>query len=95
MILLFIFGVSILQYALYFFNAKSHTKIPGFIITVLFLIGHFYVFPQLFFPDRSPAGINCGMPALGIMLAFWVFGTVAILITYTSFKLTTRVKQIK
>ena len=82
MILLFILAVCALQYGLYLLNERSRPKIPSVLITILFLPLHFFVFPHVFFPPARPDGINCGMPQLGVMLAFWVFGTGGVLITH-------------
>lgn len=85
MILIFIFGVALLQYFLNVWNSKSKTKIPKFIIVLLFLIGHFFVFPQWFFPEPDPKGINCGMPMLGITLGFWIYGSLQVVLTQLFF----------
>ena len=82
MILLFILAVCALQYGLYLLNESSKPKIPSVLIAILFLPLHFFVFPQLFFPPPRPDGINCGMPQLGVMLAFWVFGTLGVMATH-------------
>lgn len=77
MILLFILGISVVQLAMYFLNDKYKTKLPNFVILLILLICYFLVFPGLFYPEPSPDGINCGLPILGITLAFWIFGTIA------------------
>ena len=59
----------------------QYSKLPQ-IIAILFLPLHFFLFPQWFFPEPSPDGINCGLPTLGIVLVFWTFGTLGILITH-------------
>lgn len=82
MILFFIGIVCLLQYGVYLLNQRTKPKIPSVLIAILFLPLHFFVFPQLFFPPPRPDGINCGMPQLGIVLGFWVFGTGGVLITH-------------
>ncbi|PHR92506.1 MAG: hypothetical protein COA80_14255 [Leeuwenhoekiella sp.] len=82
MILLFILAVCALQYGLYILNKRSKPKVPSVLIAILFLPLHFFVFPQLFFPPARPDGINCGMPQLGIVFVFWVFGTFGVMATH-------------
>ncbi len=53
---------------------------PTFLFSAAFL-SHLLVFPQMFFPPSELTG-GCGMPALGIMLAFWIFGCGSSCLTY-------------
>ncbi len=78
MILLFIFGVSLIQIGLYYLNDKYKTGIPNFLILLVLLLGNFFVFPKLFYPEPRTDGIHCGMPILGILFAFWTFGTITL-----------------
>ena len=54
-------------------NKKIKNRKPIAFATLL-LIGHLFILPQFFFPEPDPNGIHCGMPELGITLAFWVIG---------------------
>lgn len=38
------------------------------------LILDFFVLPDYFMPEYKEGEFRCGMPALGITLAFWIFG---------------------
>ncbi|HFA52103.1 MAG TPA: hypothetical protein ENJ95_24060 [Bacteroidetes bacterium] len=49
----------------------KHGKTITFLMV---LIGHLFIFPRFFYPEPDPNGINCGMPILGITLAFWIIG---------------------
>lgn len=82
MILLFILGISIIQLVLYVINNKYKTKFPNYIILLIILGCNFFVFPSLFYPEPRTDGINCGMPILAIAIAFWVFGTIAGIVTH-------------
>ena len=82
MILLFILGISLVQFALYYLNSKYKTELPNFVILLILLICYFLVFPQLFYPEPRTDGINCGMPILGITIGFWIFGTIAGIATH-------------
>lgn len=82
MLLIFIGILCVVQYGLCLLNERLKSKIPSVLIAILFLPLHFFVFPRLFFPDPQPGGINCGMPQLGILLAFWVFGTIGVFVTH-------------
>jgi Na+-driven multidrug efflux pump len=87
MILIFIIGISLVQFGLYYLNEKQKTKFPSFIILAVLLICCFFVFPRFFYPEPDPDGINCGMPILGITLGFWIFGTIAGIVTHVVWKL--------
>ncbi len=89
MILIFIIGISIVQFGLYFLNAKYKTKMPNFVILLILLTGHFFVFPKLFYPEPRTDGINCGMPMLGVTLGFWIFGTLSGIVVHIIWKLKT------
>jgi len=90
MILLFIIGVSLLQFGLYYGNDKYKTKLPNYIILLALLSCYFFVFPRLFYPETRTDDINCGMPILGITFGFWIFGTIAGLTTHLIWKLKKR-----
>jgi hypothetical protein len=90
MILLFIFGVSLVQFALYYLNSKYKTKLPNFVILLIILICYFFVFPRLFYPEPSTDGINCGMPIFAITFGFWIFGTIAGILTHIIWKIKLR-----
>lgn len=82
MILLVIIGISLIQFSLYYLNTKYKTKLPKLIILFTFLICYFFVFPEFFYPEPRTDGINCGMSSLGIILGFWVIGTIAGITTH-------------
>ncbi len=79
MILLFIFGISLIQFALYYFNRKYKTKLHSIIILFGILANYYFILPELFYPEPKIIRINCGLPILGVNLAFWIFGTIAAL----------------
>ena len=82
MILLFILGVSLIQFAVYILNNKLNTDFPSLVILLTLLLCYFFVFPRFFFPEPIEDEINCGMPALGVTLGFWIFGTIAGIATH-------------
>lgn len=82
---LFIIGISLVQFALY----KYKTKLPNFVILLILLICYFFIFPKLFYPEPRTDGINCGMPILGITFVFWIFETIAGIMTHIIWKLKT------
>ncbi len=90
MILLFIFGISIIQFGVYFLIDKYKINLPNFLILLIILIGYFFAFPRLFYPEPRTDRINCGIPLLGITLGFWIFGTIAGVATQMIWKLKTR-----
>lgn len=55
-------------------SEKMKFKHGKTLLFLLILIGYFFIFPRFFYPEPDPNGINCGMPIMGITLAFWVIG---------------------
>jgi|13_taG_2_1085334.scaffolds.fasta_scaffold10944_4 hypothetical protein len=82
MILLFIIGISLIQFRLYYLNVKYGTKVPNYILLFGILACHYFVFPELFYPDTKTIRINCGLPIFGINIAFWTLGTIAVSLTH-------------
>ena len=82
MILFFIIGISLIQFGLYYLNIKYRTKLPNFILLFGILACHYFVFPELFYPDTKTIRINCGLPIFGINIAFWILGTIAVFLTH-------------
>ena len=74
MILKYILFISIGQIILYLLSGQLKVKYVPVIIFFIILIGYFLILPKHFYPELDPDGLNCGMPILGINLAFWFFG---------------------
>jgi hypothetical protein len=77
MILIVIGAVSILQYIAYLMAYKLNIRYASIVILFSVLALHLYFLPKLFYPKLDPGGVKCGMPILGITLAFWIFGSLA------------------
>jgi len=82
MILPLIILISIFQTGLYLLSDKINLKHGKIIVFLSVLMGHFFVFPRFFHPDPDPNGINCGLPILGITLAFWILGGGATIVVH-------------
>jgi len=74
MILKCIILISVGQIILYLISDRLKLKYGRVIIFLSILISHFFILPQYFFPEPVQDRINCGMPVLGITLAFWFIG---------------------
>lgn len=74
MILKWIILISIGQIKLYLISDRLKLKHASVFIFLPILIGHFFILPKYFYPEPDPDGVNCGMPILGVTLAFWIFG---------------------
>jgi hypothetical protein len=74
MILKLIILLSICQIVLYRLLDKLGFKYGKSMLFLVILIGHFVVFPPYFYPKPNPDRVACGLPVLGVMLAFWIFG---------------------
>ena len=46
------------------------------------LILDFLILPDYFIPDFKSGEVRCGMPALGIIMAFWIFGCGLVILTH-------------
>jgi hypothetical protein len=87
MIAVFILVISLVQIGLYYLSRTSKLRWLRPVILLAVLSCHVFVFPRLFYPAPSIDGTNCGMPVLGITLAFWIFGTVAAITTHFTWSL--------
>jgi hypothetical protein len=56
-------------------------------ILVGLILAHAFIFPPYFFPVIEDDGIRCGMPLLGVTLAFWIFGIPATILTHVTYLL--------
>lgn len=74
MILYLILCISICQIGMYLISRKLGWKYGRNITFFVLIIGYLFVLPRFFYPELDPEGINCGMPILGINLAFLVIG---------------------
>ena len=83
MILILIFSISTLQFLLYYLNYR---KIKKEFLSTIILFGilacYYFILPKMFYPEPRTDGINCGLPILGLTFAFWIFGSIAALITH-------------
>lgn len=99
MILQFIVLVSVCQLMAYLIGQKFKVNYSKSIILTAVLIGYFFIFPSFFRPEFEPNQIRCGMPMFGIMMGFWMFGTLFALITpilfYSFSKVAEMKKQVK
>jgi hypothetical protein len=74
MILTVIVLVSIGQIGLYLISDTTDFKYGRIMTFLMVLTGYLFIFPPFFYPESNPDGVNCGMPILGITLAFWIIG---------------------
>lgn len=82
MILILIILVSIGQLGLYIILDKMNVKYGRVMVFLAVLIGYLFVFPSFFYPELDPKD-NCGLPILGINLAFWIIGGGAAILVHT------------
>ena len=73
MIFLIIIGF-ICQIGLYLATERIDFRGKRTIILFIMAISYLFAVPPLFYPEIDPDGVNCGMPALGITLFFFIFG---------------------
>ncbi|HEY0744186.1 MAG TPA: hypothetical protein VGD40_22120 [Chryseosolibacter sp.] len=82
MILLVIIAVSLVQAMLNLAFTRFNVRIGRIIVLLVVLCGHVFFLPKFFYPKPDPDGVNCGMPIVGITLAFWVLGVIAATLTH-------------
>ena len=63
------------------------TLVLGLMLTL-----HFFVLPSYFYPTTPTDRVNCGLPALGVTLGFWIVGGGMTLLTHFIYP-TTRSKE--
>ena len=94
MLYLLFLGGSLIQFSLYYFKEKminlfSNNKeiyVPDFLIFLLFIILYNFVVPSLFYPNQQNS-IKCGVPILGIHIAFLILGSISTIVTHIIWKL--------
>jgi hypothetical protein len=74
MILKFLLLISVFQLILCFLIDKLKFRSGKRLLLIGLVIGNVFIFPRFFYPEPSPEKVNCGLPILGISLAFWVLG---------------------
>jgi hypothetical protein len=74
MILFFILFVFLLQITLYVMLDKKNASKWKYAVLGTIFLSHFFVFPQIFVSSLIPEGIDCGLPVMGIVFGFWIFG---------------------
>jgi len=72
----------VLQIATYIGLDKYKLSYWKYLVLAVCLILNFLILPSYFIPDYKEGEIRCGMPALGITLAFWVLGGGLTIITH-------------
>jgi hypothetical protein len=93
MILKLIAAVSILQGIAYWMAYKFNIRYASIVILFSVLALHLFFLPKLFYPKLDPGGVKCGLPILGITLAFWIFGSLAASVTHIFGRLVIRKKK--
>jgi hypothetical protein len=68
------FIIFIIQIFAYIILDKYNLSKWKYLVFSIILIFNFFVLPSYFIPDNDKNQARCGMPALGITLAFWIFG---------------------
>lgn len=88
MILGFIFGVSILQIAVYFLSDQYKLRFLKAVFFIMLLICNLFFFPKYFLSQLSnEGGVNCGIPQMAIFMGFWFIGNGALLVVHFSYYL--------
>ena len=81
MMFILITTVLVIQtYILYLFR-KRETFGLQWVVSIGFLLLYFLLFPELILYTSGVRDQECGIPIVGIYLAFWVFGTAATIVS--------------
>jgi len=99
MILLIIILITLFQVGLYIaLDKTSFRKLKGLVLMVI-LAGHFFVFPEMFYDmfylSSTPDELLCGMPIMGIIFAFWIFGGFITVATHVTYLIVTRNRRLR
>ncbi|MCA0237586.1 MAG: hypothetical protein LCH81_14510 [Bacteroidetes bacterium] len=85
--ILYVIGIlTLAQLAIYTLLDDYKVGLPKSVILMLLLVCYFFILPPLFYPKHVPGKIRCGNPAMGITMAFWVFGGAAALGAHTLYQ---------
>ena len=93
MIFAFILLISVLQFCLYAFCDFRKWRYGKATVSAIIVLAHFFVFPGLFFPEESD--MRCGLPEMAITFGFWIFGSIATIITFLLYHFTKRMLRKK
>ena len=72
----------VIQVVAYILLDKYNLSRWKYLVLVLYLILDFFILPDYLIPDYKDGEIRCGMPALAITFAFWIFGGGLTIITH-------------
>jgi hypothetical protein len=82
MILVTIGILTFFQVLVYVILDENRVLFPKLPILLLLLILEFFILPPYFYPEKPPGEPGCGLPLLGIMLAFWIIGGGVAVVTH-------------
>jgi len=77
--------ILIAQIICYLTLDKLNLSAWRYLILALIMLVYIFVLPAYFIPDNPKTEPRCGMPELGITLAFWLFGGGTTLITHLTY----------
>lgn len=77
----------IVQITGYIFLDKFNLMNWKYLFLCVFLALYIFVLPGYFIPNNPTNEPRCGMPALGITLAFWIFGCGATLLAHLAYSI--------
>ena len=72
----------IIQVVAYILLDKYNLSRWKYLVLVVYLILDFFILPDYLIPDYEDGEIRCGMSALAITFAFWIFGGGLTIITH-------------
>jgi hypothetical protein len=86
-----IFILFLVQLISYLLIDKYNAPKWKYLIFGLIMVGYIFIIPSFFFPDNPNNEPQCGMPLLGITLAFWILGCGTVIITHVFYLLIKRI----
>lgn len=69
----------------YFIIDRLHLGVWKYLIFAFCLVAQLFILPNYFIQDNPNNEPRCGMPALGITLAFWIFGSGTTIVGHLSY----------
>ena len=84
-----------LQVCGYILLDKNNLSKWKYLLLAIGLILDFFVLPDYFMPEYKEGELRCGMPVLGLYLAFWIFGGGSIILTHIVYLIVKKISKEK
>ena len=85
----------VIQVCCYIALDKYHLSKWKYLVLLLGLVLDFIILPEYFMPQYKEGELRCGLPSMGVLLAFWVFGGGSIILTHIIYIIVQKNNKVK